>query len=174
MESKRILIIAGSDSSGGALVTLVSIYISPVDQTPSGLEADQRVMTAHQCYSMTATTALTVQNTLGVHNVHHVPSNIVRQQIEACIEDIGVDVVKVGELSQSEVFTIVRAADRSSRNACICRNGICSSRDNDKVQSGLDGGGSRDGVYQWFPASSARCSANSFGTNLTIDHDFDP
>ena len=63
----------------------------------SGLEADQRVIAAHKCYAMTATTALTAQNTLGVYNIHHVPSEMVRQQIDACIDDIGVDVVKVGQ-----------------------------------------------------------------------------
>lgn len=63
----------------------------------SGLEADQRVIAAHQCYAMTATTALTVQNTQGVQDIHYVPSSIVHRQIDACIKDIGVDVVKVGE-----------------------------------------------------------------------------
>ena len=47
---------------------------------------------------MTATTALTAQNTQSVVNVHHVPSSFVAQQIDACISDIGVDVVKMGML----------------------------------------------------------------------------
>ena len=64
----------------------------------SGLEADQKVIAAHGCYAMTATTALTAQNTLGVQSVHHTPPKFVQQQIEACIEDIGVDVVKLGRL----------------------------------------------------------------------------
>ena len=45
---------------------------------------------------MTATTALTAQNTLGVKGIHHTPPGFVKQQIDACIEDIGVDVVKIG------------------------------------------------------------------------------
>ena len=45
---------------------------------------------------MTATTALTVQNTLGVQRIHEVPVSFVRQQIKACFDDIGVDVVKTG------------------------------------------------------------------------------
>ena len=45
---------------------------------------------------MTATTALTAQNTLGVRGVHHTPPEFVKQQIDACFEDIGVDVVKTG------------------------------------------------------------------------------
>lgn len=66
------------------------------DISPSGLEADQRVMAAHKCYAMTATTALTAQNTLGVKGIHHTPPGFVKLQIDACIEDIGVDVVKTG------------------------------------------------------------------------------
>jgi hydroxymethylpyrimidine/phosphomethylpyrimidine kinase len=65
---------------------------------PSGLEADQKVLAAHQCYAMTATTALTVQNTKGVTGVHVVPADFVGQQIDSVAEDIGVDVVKTGEL----------------------------------------------------------------------------
>lgn len=47
---------------------------------------------------MTATTALTAQNTQGVHDVHHTPPAFVAKQIDACIEDIGVDAVKIGRL----------------------------------------------------------------------------
>lgn len=61
-----------------------------------GLEADQKVIAAHKCYAMTATTALTVQNTLGVQHIHEVPSWFVSEQIRACVDDIGVDVVKIG------------------------------------------------------------------------------
>ena len=45
---------------------------------------------------MTATTALTAQNTQGVYGIHETPTSFVRQQIEACVEDVGVDVVKTG------------------------------------------------------------------------------
>jgi hydroxymethylpyrimidine/phosphomethylpyrimidine kinase len=62
----------------------------------SGLEADQKVIAAHKCYAMTATTALTAQNTLGVQGIHEVPSDFVASQIDACITDIGVDAVKTG------------------------------------------------------------------------------
>lgn len=67
----------------------------------SGLEADQKVIAAHGCYALTATTALTAQNTLGVRNVHVVPSGFVGEQIDACVEDIGVDVVKTGKFVES-------------------------------------------------------------------------
>lgn len=65
----------------------------------SGLEADQKVIAAHGCYAMTATTALTAQNTLGVHGIHHVPAEFLRKQIDAVVTDVGVDVVKTGKLS---------------------------------------------------------------------------
>lgn len=48
---------------------------------------------------MTATTALTAQNTTGVKDIHSIPAEFVRKQIEACIEDIGVDVIKTGILN---------------------------------------------------------------------------
>jgi hydroxymethylpyrimidine/phosphomethylpyrimidine kinase len=62
----------------------------------SGLEADQKVIAAHGCYAMTATTALTAQNTKGVFDIHQIPPDFVKKQIDACIEDIGVDVIKTG------------------------------------------------------------------------------
>lgn len=61
---------------------------------------------------MTATTALTVQNTQGVHNIHYVPSEIVRQQIDACVDDIGVDVVKIGERCEGISRPIARDSDK--------------------------------------------------------------
>jgi len=62
----------------------------------SGLEADQKVVATHGHYAMTATTALTAQNTQGVIDIHHTPPEFVKKQIDACIDDIGVDVVKTG------------------------------------------------------------------------------
>lgn len=61
-----------------------------------GLEADQKVIAVHGCYAMTATTALTAQNTLGVHATHNVSPAFVQRAIAACVDDIGVDVVKTG------------------------------------------------------------------------------
>ncbi|RMX91171.1 hypothetical protein D0867_15075 [Hortaea werneckii] len=87
---KRILVIAGSDSSGGA-----------------GLEADQKAIAAHRCYAMTATTALTAQNTQGVSGIHETPPDFVRKQIDACVADIGVDVVKTGMLASAETVNLV-------------------------------------------------------------------
>lgn len=55
------------------------------------------MVAAHGCYAMTATTALTAQNTRGVRDIHHIPASFVQKQIEACVEDVGVDVVKTGK-----------------------------------------------------------------------------
>ena len=62
----------------------------------SGLEADQKVLAAHGCYGMTATTALTAQNTLGVDDIHITPSAFVGNQIDTCLTDIACDAVKIG------------------------------------------------------------------------------
>jgi hydroxymethylpyrimidine kinase/phosphomethylpyrimidine kinase len=79
MAVSRVLVIAGSDCSGGA-----------------GLEADQKVLAAHGYYAMTATTALTAQNTLGVQDVCVTPPSFVAKQINSCLDDIKVDVAKIG------------------------------------------------------------------------------
>lgn len=79
MTVPRVLLVAGSDSSGGA-----------------GLEADQRVLACHGVYAMTATTALTAQNTLGVEDVHVIPPSFVRKQVKQVLDDVGCDVVKLG------------------------------------------------------------------------------
>lgn len=54
-------------------------------------------MAAHKCYAMTATTALTAQNTIKVRKTFPVPPHVVKGQIEANMDDIGADVIKVGE-----------------------------------------------------------------------------
>ncbi|KAM5375093.1 hypothetical protein ACJA88_007758 [Fusarium oxysporum] len=85
----------------------------PPDLTPAplrlrrGLEADQKVIAAHGCYAMTATTALTAQNTQGVKGIHVIPTDFVSQQIDACVEDVGVDVVKTGMLASTETIEMV-------------------------------------------------------------------
>lgn len=63
----------------------------------SGIEADQKVVAAHKCYAMTATTAVTAQNTLTVRKVFNIPPHVVKAQIEANMEDIGANVVKIGK-----------------------------------------------------------------------------
>lgn len=90
--------------------------------THSGLEADQKVIAAHDCYAMTATTALTAQNTKGVYDIHYIPPEFLRKQIDAVIEDVGVDVVKTGEpllpLTQPTSLTLTT----KSRHARVRRD----------------------------------------------------
>lgn len=68
------------------------------------------MIAAHACYAMTATTALTAQNTQGVSGIHYVPSDFVVKQIDACINDIGVDVVKIGMLASASTVDAVAVA----------------------------------------------------------------
>jgi hydroxymethylpyrimidine/phosphomethylpyrimidine kinase len=89
----RVLSIAGSDSGGGA-----------------GVQADLKTIAALGCYGMTAITALTAQNTLGVRAIHAVPLAILADQIDAVVEDIGVDAVKIGMLHSAPTVEAVAAA----------------------------------------------------------------
>ena len=89
-EYPRVLSIAGSDSGGGA-----------------GIQADLKTFTALGCYGMTAITALTAQNTLGVRAIHAVPPAILRAQIDAVVEDIGLHAVKIGMLHSPEIVQTV-------------------------------------------------------------------
>jgi hydroxymethylpyrimidine/phosphomethylpyrimidine kinase len=89
----RVLSIAGSDSGGGA-----------------GIQADLKTIAALGCYGMTAITALTAQNTLGVRSIHAVPLQILADQIDAVVEDIGVDAVKIGMLHSADTVRAVAAA----------------------------------------------------------------
>jgi hydroxymethylpyrimidine/phosphomethylpyrimidine kinase len=89
----RVLIIAGSDSGGGA-----------------GIQADIKTVSALGGYAMTAITAVTVQNTLGVSGVHAVPPDVVRAQIEAVMGDLGADTWKIGMMgSAARVRAVVEA-----------------------------------------------------------------
>lgn len=91
----RILIIAGSDSGGGA-----------------GIQADIKTVTMLGGHAMTAVTAITAQNTLGVTGVHPIPTAMVIAQIDAVLSDIGVDAVKIGMIGSAETAEAV--ADRLS------------------------------------------------------------
>ncbi len=89
----RVLIIAGSDSGGGA-----------------GIQADIKTVTALAGYAATVITALTVQDTRDVYAVHEVPADIVRQQIDVVLADIGADCIKTGMLHRKEVIEAVADA----------------------------------------------------------------
>ncbi len=85
-----VLSIAGSDSGGGA-----------------GIQADIKAISATGAYASTAITAVTVQNTMGVVDVHPVPVPVITAQIEAVLTDIGADAIKIGMLHNAEVVEAV-------------------------------------------------------------------
>ncbi|UFN47451.1 bifunctional hydroxymethylpyrimidine kinase/phosphomethylpyrimidine kinase [Roseomonas sp. OT10] len=86
----RVLIVAGSDSGGGA-----------------GIQADIKAVTALGAYAATAITALTAQDTRGVHGVHPVPLDFLRQQMRLVLEDIGADALKTGMLADAGTIEAV-------------------------------------------------------------------
>lgn len=95
----RVLVVAGSDSGGGA-----------------GIQADIKTITALGGYASTAVTALTAQNTMGVHGVLPVDPRFVAAQMEVVLRDIGADVVKTGMLHSAEVVATVAAVyEREAR-----------------------------------------------------------
>jgi hydroxymethylpyrimidine/phosphomethylpyrimidine kinase len=89
----RVLIVAGSDSGGGA-----------------GIQADIKAVTAMGAFAATAITALTAQNTEGVHGVVAIEPAFIAQQIEVVLSDIGADALKTGMLHSAEVIGTVAAA----------------------------------------------------------------
>jgi len=86
----RVLTIAGSDSGGGA-----------------GIQADLKTFAALGCYGMTAITALTAQNTVGVQGIHAVPAAFLKAQIQSVLDDIGVDAIKIGMLHEPAIVEVV-------------------------------------------------------------------
>ena len=99
----RVLIIAGSDSGGGA-----------------GIQADIKAVTALGGHAATAITAITVQNTLGVHGVHALPLELIEAQARAVLDDIGTDAVKTGMLGSTAVVERVAAIlDTTSAPAVV-------------------------------------------------------
>ncbi len=89
----RILAIAGSDSSGGA-----------------GIQADIKTITMLGGYAMTAITSVTAQNSIGVQAIAPMSGDVVAQQIASCVDDIGVDAVKIGMLHDIEIIEHVARA----------------------------------------------------------------
>jgi hydroxymethylpyrimidine kinase/phosphomethylpyrimidine kinase len=87
---KRILTVAGSDSGGGA-----------------GIQADLKTITVLGAYGMSAITALTAQNTVGVQGVYPVPVDFIRLQMEAVLSDIGADAAKTGMLATPDIVKAV-------------------------------------------------------------------
>ena len=99
----RVLILAGSDSGGGA-----------------GVQADIKAVTMMGGFAATAITAITVQNTLGVHGVHPLPLELIAAQARAVLEDIGTDAVKTGMLGSVEVVeTVAGLLDEAEAPAVV-------------------------------------------------------
>ncbi|MDD5170299.1 MAG: bifunctional hydroxymethylpyrimidine kinase/phosphomethylpyrimidine kinase [Syntrophales bacterium] len=90
MTIPRVLTVAGSDSSGGA-----------------GIQADLKTITVMGGFGMSVITALTAQNTTGVHGIHEVPPEFVAAQFDAVAADIGIDAAKTGMLFSSDILTVV-------------------------------------------------------------------
>ena len=86
----RVLTIAGSDSGGGA-----------------GIQADIKAISAMGCFATSAITAITAQNTLGITAVHPIPIEMIEDQIDAVLSDIGTDTIKIGMLHSAEVVNVV-------------------------------------------------------------------
>ena len=93
MTQGRVLVIAGSDSGGGA-----------------GIQADIKTITALGGYAATAVTALTVQNTLGVQAIEPVSTDFVSRQIEVVLDDLGADAIKIGMLGSADIVRSVADA----------------------------------------------------------------
>jgi hydroxymethylpyrimidine/phosphomethylpyrimidine kinase len=123
MEKKqyyRALTIAGSDSGGGA-----------------GIQADLKTFSALGCYGMSVITALTAQNTVAVKSIHEVPEQMVADQIDAVLEDIGVDAVKIGMLQSPELIITVSKHLKKWKTEKIVLDPVMVAKSGDKLL--LDG-----------------------------------
>ncbi|OYV40986.1 MAG: bifunctional hydroxymethylpyrimidine kinase/phosphomethylpyrimidine kinase [Thiomonas sp. 20-64-5] len=130
----RVLTIAGSDSGGGA-----------------GIQADLKTIAALGCYGMTAITAITAQNTQGVRAIHALPPELLAQQIDAVVDDIGVDAVKIGMLHNEAVVHVVADAIRRHRFPHVVFDPVMVAASGDKLitESTVD-----MLVHELFPLSS--------------------
>jgi hydroxymethylpyrimidine/phosphomethylpyrimidine kinase len=115
----RVLSIAGSDSGGGA-----------------GIQADLKTVAALGCYGMTAITAITAQNTEGVRAIHALPAELLAEQIDAVVEDIGVDAVKIGMLHDPAVVQVVAAAIRRHGFAHVVLDPVMVATSGDRLIAG--------------------------------------
>ncbi len=111
----RVLIIAGSDSGGGA-----------------GIQADIKTCAAFGAYSATAITALTAQNTLGVQRIDLIDPEMVRAQIQSVMSDIGADVIKIGMLGSAEIINVV-AEEIADVQALVVLDPVMVSTSGDKL-----------------------------------------
>jgi hydroxymethylpyrimidine/phosphomethylpyrimidine kinase len=116
---RRVLTIAGSDSGGGA-----------------GVQADLKTFAALGCYGMSAVTALTAQNTLGVSGIHPVPPDFAAAQISAVLEDIGADAVKIGMLYSAVLIRVVAEQLRKFNARNIVMDPVMVAQSGDRLLQG--------------------------------------
>jgi hydroxymethylpyrimidine kinase / phosphomethylpyrimidine kinase / thiamine-phosphate diphosphorylase len=114
----RVLTIAGSDSGGGA-----------------GIQADLKAITVLGGYGMSVITALTAQNTLGVHAVHAVPVEFIGHQLDAVLSDIGADVAKTGMLATPEIVRAVAEGLRRHRVPLLVVDPVMVAKSGDSLLS---------------------------------------
>ncbi|OBG31680.1 bifunctional hydroxymethylpyrimidine kinase/phosphomethylpyrimidine kinase [Mycobacterium alsense] len=116
----RVLTIAGSDSGGGA-----------------GIQADMRTMALLGVHACVAVTAVTVQNTLGVESFHEVPDDVVADQIEAVVTDIGIQVAKTGMLASATIIGAVATTwhrlDLTNSSVPLVVDPVCASMHGDPL-----------------------------------------
>lgn len=114
--TNRVLIIAGSDPSGGA-----------------GLQADIKTVTALGGYSAACVTALTVQNTICVKSVHGVPPEVIHDQIVAVMEDIGADAIKIGMVGSADAAQAIATALSAYRDIPIVLDPVLAATSGDAL-----------------------------------------
>jgi hydroxymethylpyrimidine/phosphomethylpyrimidine kinase len=112
----RVLTIAGSDSGGGA-----------------GIQADLKTFAALGCYGMSALTALTAQNTVGVQAIHAVPPSFLKAQLESVLDDIGADAIKIGMLHAPEIVEVVAWAIDQYRPAHVVLDPVMVATSGDRL-----------------------------------------
>ncbi|MDI9330557.1 MAG: bifunctional hydroxymethylpyrimidine kinase/phosphomethylpyrimidine kinase [Alphaproteobacteria bacterium] len=112
----RVLTIAGSDSGGGA-----------------GIQADLKTIAALGCYGLSALTALTAQNTLGVQAIHAVPPAFLKAQLQSVLDDIGADAIKIGMLHAPEIVEVVAWAIDQYRPAHVVLDPVMVATSGDRL-----------------------------------------
>nr|VFK45541.1 MAG: hydroxymethylpyrimidine/phosphomethylpyrimidine kinase [Candidatus Kentron sp. TC]VFK61109.1 MAG: hydroxymethylpyrimidine/phosphomethylpyrimidine kinase [Candidatus Kentron sp. TC] len=113
---RKVLTIAGSDTSGGA-----------------GIQADLKAISAIGCYGMSVVTALTAQNTRGVTGIHAVPPAFVSEQISAIFTDMGADAVKIGMLHRVGIIEAIAARLRTHDAKHIVLDTVMAAQSGDEL-----------------------------------------
>jgi len=113
---KKALTIAGSDSSGGA-----------------GIQADLKTFSAFGVYGMTVITAITAQNTLRVHGIEGISSQLISLQFEAVLTDIGIDGIKTGMLFKEEIVHLVAQKIKESGLSTVVVDPVLAAKGGDQL-----------------------------------------